>query len=456
MLKRILFTHLAFRIFANDSKFFLLMRFLKISLNNIEQKTLRLHVWYSVIEGFIAGILALNEFVFIKSLKGNNYQLGLLFQFSVILYVFLIFLNEILKRIKDKKKLLRYTAVITRLPLVLLFFFPKSVQLINSQPFYHFVFLGIFFIYYMAMPIIYPNINLFLKNSYRDEHFGRLYGYATSLNKIVMLIVTFLYGILLDIDNFAFTYILPLVAVGGIISVYLLSLIDFNTQNIIIEKKEAFSKSVKKSFNTMISILKKNKPYLHFEIGFMFYGFAFMISITVITIYFDKALHLNYSSVAFYKNVYNIISIALIPYFGKLIDKIDPRKFAVITWTSIMLFIFSLSLTEFFPQNVEIYGVRLYYMMIPYLIFHSIFAATMALLWSIGSAYFCEKNQAGDYQSVHLSLTGLRAVFAPTSGVIIYELFGFFTTFMLAIAALLIAIILMFWSYNKDKVVKYQ
>lgn len=431
------------------------MRFLKITLNKIEQKTLNLHVWYSVIEGFIAGILALNEFVFIKSLKGNNYQLGLLFQFSVILYVFLIFLNEVLKRIKDKKKLLRFTAIITRLPLVLLLFFPKSAQEIISQPFYHFIFLGIFFVYYMAMPIIYPNINLFLKNSYRNEHFGRLYGYATSVNKIVMLVVTFLYGILLDYDGFAFTYVFPFVAIGGIISVYLLSLIDYDVENAVVEVKEAFLVSIKRSFNNMIGILKKNKAYLHFEIGFMFYGFAFMISITVITIYFDKALHLNYSSVAFYKNIYNIISIALLPFFGKLIDKIDPRKFAIITWISIMLFILSLALTDFFPQHFYIYKIKIYYTMIPYLIFHSIFAATMALLWSIGSAYFCEKKQAGDYQSVHLSLTGLRAVFAPTSGVIIYELFGFFVTFMLAIAALLIAIILMFWSYHKDKVVKY-
>ena len=320
------------------------MRFLSISLTPTEKKTLNLHVWYSVIEGFIAGILALNEFVFIKSLKGNNYQLGLLFQFSVILYVFLIFLNEILKRINDKKKLLRYTAIITRLPLVLLFFFPHSAQQIANQPFYHFIFLGIFFVYYMAMPIIYPNINLFLKNSYRNEHFGRLYGFATSINKFVMLIVTFLYGFLLDIDNYAFTYIFPLVAIGGIISVYLLSLIDYDVYNDVIETKEAFMTSVKKSLNNMIGILKRNKAYLHFEIGFMFYGFAFMISITVITIYFDKALNLNYSSVAFYKNIYNIISIALLPYFGKLIDKIDPRKFAVITFASILLFILSLSL----------------------------------------------------------------------------------------------------------------
>jgi MFS family permease len=217
--------------------------------------------------------------------------------------------------------------------------------------------------------------------------------------------------------------------------------------------KESFIQSVKKSFTNMVSILKNNKPYLHFEAGFMIYGFAFMISVTVITIYFDKALHLNYSSVAFYKNIYNIIAIALLPFFSKLIDRIDPRKFAMITFASILLFILSLALTDFFPQHIEIYGIKLYYTMIPYLIFQSIFAATMSLLWSIGSAYFCKSSEAGDYQSVHLSLTGLRAVFAPTSGVIIYELFGFFTTFMLAIGALIIAISLMYWSYQRDKVV---
>ncbi len=429
------------------------MNFINLTLNELEKKTLRLHVWYSAIEGFIVGILALNEFVFIKSLKGNNYQLGLLFQFSAVLYVFLIFLNEILKRVKDKKKLLRYTALFTRLPLILLLFFPHTSQGIAAEPFFHILFLAIFFVYYAGMPIIYPNINLFLKNAYRNEHFGRLYGFATALNKVVMLIATLLYGILLDVDNFAFTYIFPIVAIMGVVSVYLLSMIDFKEDSTVVLIKESFLKSVKKSFSSMLAILKKNKPYLHFEVGFMIYGFAFMISVTVITIYFDKALHLNYSSVAFYKNIYNIIAIALLPFFSKLIDRIDPRKFAIITFASIMLFILSLALTDFFPQNVEIFGIKLYYTMIPYLLFQSIFAATMSLLWSIGSAYFCRSSEAGDYQSLHLSLTGLRAVFAPTSGVIIYELFGFFTTFMLAVVALLIAICLMFWSYRRDKVV---
>jgi len=431
------------------------MGIFKLSLNEKEKKTFKIHLWYSLIEGFILGILALNEYVFIKSLNGNNYQLGLLFQFSVVLYVFLIFLNEFLKRFKNKKLLLRTTAIITRLPLLLLIFFPKTPEEINTQPFYHYLFLAIFFFYYMAMPIIFPNINLFLKNAYSNQNFGQLYGWATTLNKIVILIITFIYGFLLDIDNFAFTYVYPFVGILGIISVFLFSLIEYFPSENDFTPKESFLSSVKRSYRNMIYILINNKPYLHFEIGFMFYGFAFMISATVITIYFEKALHLNYSSVAFYKNFYNIVAILLLPYFAKLIGKIDPRKFAIITFSSILMFIFSLSLTDFFPHRFEIFGITIYYTMIPYLLFHSVFAATMSLLWSIGSAYFCEKKLAGDYQSVHLSLTGLRAVFAPTSGVIIYELFGFFPTFMLAIAALVIAIALMVWSQKNDKLLNF-
>ena len=71
------------------------------------------------------------------------------------------------------------------------------------------------------------------------------------------------------------------------------------------------------------------------------------------------------------------------------------------------------------------------------------------LLWNIGSAYFCSSNEVNDYQAVHMSLTGIRALFAPTSGVVIYELFGFMATFAAAIGTLVVAIAIMYWSYRK-------
>lgn len=80
------------------------MELLKTShLNPREKSAFRLHMLYSILEGIVLGVLALNEFVFIKSLKGSNFELGILFQFSVVVYTGLIFINEFLRRIRSKK-----------------------------------------------------------------------------------------------------------------------------------------------------------------------------------------------------------------------------------------------------------------------------------------------------------------------------------------------------------------
>jgi len=62
------------------------MKLNKLELSSGEKKVFKIHLIYSIIEGLIAGVLALNEFVLIKSLKGTDYQIGMLFQFSVIVF----------------------------------------------------------------------------------------------------------------------------------------------------------------------------------------------------------------------------------------------------------------------------------------------------------------------------------------------------------------------------------
>ncbi|PLX11428.1 MAG: hypothetical protein C0598_08195 [Marinilabiliales bacterium] len=313
-LKRAIYQY-TFHIFAKKSgKLFNVLRL----LNEREKITFKLHLLYMLIEGIVLGVLALNEFVFLKSINGSNYQLGLLFQFSMIVFLFLILINEFLKRVKNRKRLLRATAILSRLPLLLIFFFPRNAEAYDS-PVYHLIYLGLFLIYFAGNLVIYPNINYLLKGNYTHSNFGKLYSYSTSLNKIVMLLVTFIYGYLLDIDNYVFTYILPITGFLAIISVYVLSLIPQPLEKNVTTPSSGIFKAVSSSIKEMKDILKTNVPYRHFEVGFMLYGFAFMISVTVITIYFYDGLNLNYSSVAFYRNAYNILAIILLPYFGKLL-----------------------------------------------------------------------------------------------------------------------------------------
>jgi len=419
-------------------------------LNAIERKAFRLHMIYSALEGIILGVLALNEYVFIHSLRGSNYQLAFLFQFSVVLFIFLIVFNQFRKRIGNKRKMLQITGLLTRLPLLLLFIIPANESALEGQSIWHYLFMFVFLIYFFGNIIIFPAINVLLKTNYKHEHFGKLYSYATSLNKIIILLATFAYGLLLDADNFAFRYVFPFIGLLGVLSLFILAGIDYSK----VSQPPAalsFRESVKESLRTTVNILKFNKPYRHFEIGFMFYGFSFMISVTIINIFFEDALHLNYTSVAFYKNSYNILAIMLLPFFGKLLTNIDPRRFASITFGALFLYITFLLATEFYQGYFEFFGIKVYYMLIFSFFFYGIFAATMALLWFIGSAYFCKPEEADDYQSVHLSLTGVRSLFAPLLGVYFYELLGFTGTFLITMATLLIAMWLMRWSYRRDK-----
>ncbi|MFC2128397.1 MFS transporter [Bacteroidota bacterium] len=423
----------------------------KLNLGKEEKITFKIHFVYSIIEGIIAGVLALNEFVLIKSLKGTDYQIGILFQLSVIVLIISIVFNELLKNFKNKKKLLRIIGIITRMPLVLLIFFPKDMAILANSSTYQIFFLAVFLIYFLANPFIFPTINLFLKNSYQHSNFGKLYSWSTTANKVVMLVATLLFGILLDYDNYAYVYVYPSLAVLGIISIFLLSRIKFKSNEDVI-KKQSIKYSIIDSGKNMLRIIKTNKPYRDFEIGFMLYGFAWMTTVAVITIFFDKVLHLNYSSVAFYKNSYNIIAIFLLPVFGKLIGKIDPRKFAIYTFLFLLLHLFFLALTQFFSFNFEFLGIKVYYSLIVAYISYGLFAATMALLWFIGSAYFCKDKEAAHYQSIHLTLTGVRGLFAPLLGVLFYKLIGFTGAFLIGILFLAIAMFIMYLSMKRDKI----
>lgn len=404
-------------------------------------------MFYSSIEGVAAGALILTEFIFIKSLKGSNVQLAFLFQFSMVVFLFAMVANEIMRRYPDRRKLLRGIAIASKLPLVALAFFPDVSHQNGLPGIYHTIFLAIFLLYFVSKIAVIPSINQYLKGNYRHENFGRLFGYSVTAQKAAMLGATFAAGLLLDWNPNSYKVFYPVVGVMAIVSIFQLTKIKF------VQKEEKIStplwQSLQQSFQRIFKILRHNKPFRHLEMGFMLYGFAWMSTHAVITIFYESALHLNYSSVAFYKNAFNLVAIAFLPFFGRFIGKRDPRRFAIITFGSLMLFILFTALTEYFSGHIEIVGIKIYYMLMVAVFFNGLFMGSMPILWGIGSSYFCEPEEAADYQSVHLFLTGLRAVFAPIIGIKLYEWFGFSITYSSGIVFLLLAIFLMIWSEKR-------
>ena len=426
-------------------------RFVK-DLNKNELKSFKLHLVFSIIDGLIRGALILNEFVFVKSLNGSSYQLSFLFQSSVIVLLLSIIFNELIFRSKNKRKLLRKAGFLTHLPMLALLFFPRNPEVYAVDSIYHYIFLFIFFTYYISYPITLPTINLFLKNAYSKDNFGKLYSISTSVRQVLQMVIIFLFGWLLDFDNYSFTYIMPILGILGFMSIIMLTRIDY-IQKTVPDIAGGIITSSIDSVKKLFKILKTNKAYFDYEVGFMFYGFAFMSTKAVIILFYYEVLVLNYSSVAFYQNVYNIVAILIIPFFGKLIGKMDPRKFTIYAFLAMAGYILFIAISEFDPLFYEIWNLKIYASLIVSTIFYGLFISTMTLSWNIGSSYFCSDQEAGDYQSVHLFLTGIRGVFAPVIGIVLYELFGFTLTFSIAILMLILASFFMRWSYKNRQVI---
>lgn len=420
-----------------------------LSLTLRERIAFRLHLAYSFIEGIILGVIALNEFVFLKSLAGKPVQLAFLFQFSMLVFLLSAFVNRLLSNARKTRFLIRISVIVTRLPMLIFLVFPSEITQHNQ--FYGYLFLGTFFIYYLANPLIYPNINYFLKNSYQHHNFGFLYSMSTSFNKLIMLVVTFVYGLLLDHDPMVFRFVLPVIGILGIFSAYILTLIPFKEKISNIDLSQPVSRGfISSALKEMYVTLRSNHSFFLFQIAFMFYGLSFMIGTPSINIFYKEILDLNYSSVAFYRNVYNIVAIAALPFMGRFLGRAGPMRFATLTFSSLLLYFLFVILTGKYPVYFHFFNMKIFHVMLIALIFHGFFASTMSLLWNIGSAYFGKDQDAARFQNVHLFLTGVRAIPAPLLGIWIYEQWGYMACFSATIMLLVIGIFVVRISLRKE------
>lgn len=416
-------------------------------INLREKISFRFFFLYSILEGVLDGVFLLNSYVFVKTLHGSKWQLGILFQVMIGLYLFSIVAKELTDRIKNKKRMLLWVGISTRLPLLIFFLFPEN----HSQTsVFNYTFLAIFLVFYSSRMIFFPSINMFLRKTFSDENFGKLFGYATTAKKITIMICTYLLGLLYDYNPFLYKYVYPALGILGIASIILFVQIPAKIPFEAI-KKENMLISIKKSVQKMFALFKKNKAFARFETGFMLYGIAFMVTQPLIAIYFDEVLKASYSSFAFYQYYANLVAIATLPFLGKFIQRIDPRIFGILCYSSIFLFLLFFISTNYFQFSFLFAGTKLHASLLISFFFHGLFLSTMSLLYSIGSSYFCPAKEAYHYQSIHLTLTGVRALIFPLIGVMLLEKFGFETGFAVALIALIASIIVLSLSYQKHK-----
>lgn len=421
-------------------------------LTRNERRTFILHLSYSLIDGLLLGFFSLNEFVFKKNFDPGNLKLSMLFQLSVLVLPFSIFFTNFFEKVKNKKRLLYQIGLSTRAPLLLFLLFPvlrnHGVPVGLMQD----IFLLIFLMFYFATPFTIPLINQLLKANYGAEKMGKLYSYSWSVNMFTQLLTVLFFGKILDAFPSAYLYIYPVLGVLAMISIRLISMIRSDT----VEKdyeKIGLLHSWKSTFDETYNILKNNRAFLHFQIGLMIYGIAFLMNLSIVTLYLNDKLGLSYSEAAGYKSTALIVSILTFPLFGVLLDRKDPRRFSRISYLLAATYFLLLIIGVFFPATLVLGDMRIFMTIAVAYLIYGLFQSSMTILWGIGSSYFTTPDNAGTYQSIHCTLTGIRGIMAPFAGTILYTLgsyyspeAGYMTSFGMAIALLVASVWFMGYS----------
>lgn len=422
---------------------------LRLRLGLRERITFRLHLAYAACDGLSLGILALNEFILLKSLHCTDMQVAILFQIATVPMLLSTVLTGYISRVRNIRAALRRMAWITRAPLFLFLLFPAA-PVANGWAWAH---LALFAFYYMASPFILPSINVFTRANYSALRFGRLFSLAQSTTQLFTFGATIVTGVLLRWDNGAFRYLLPALGVAGLIGIYAITAapVRFGPREIRNpgngpSRWAAAGATLRQAYE----ILKGDRNFTFFQAGMMSYGIGFHMALGVVAIFLQDYLKLKYDAIAIIKNIPVLLSIVTYPLIGSFMDKRDPHTVAAVTYVFCICYFLLLLLTYWMPNAWMVRGWSI--PLVSAFVFYGIFAAGIGLVWTIGSSYFAPLGMAGTYHGIHISLTGIRGLIAPPLGILIYQKGGFAAAFTICLLLQVIAIIIQRYSRHPPRI----
>lgn len=398
-----------------------------LKLNHRERHTFYFALSSYLLNGITLGILILQEVVLKKTLLGTPLEITLLTMVAPFSNFFSIYFSRIIKTDPNKKRLFLLIGIIGRMSLVVIAFVHSAIP-----------FLIVLAVFYIFNAFLNPLMSSLMQVNIGKDKRGKLFGYMNSVSTMASIIISFTAGKLLDIDDNMFRMLFAFAGIIGFVSMYFLSRIRFRKKLMIDGGLKSGTFNILYPFRNMIHIYSNDRRYLFFEIAFFVYGMGFLVILPALPIYFVDIMEMDYSQISMAKGVIGQIFMVLImPFVGSLHDRTNPVVFSAITFFILAFYPIILLLA---PGNTMVNPVHVVYL--GFLIYSFAMSAVI-IVWNLGSIYFAGHRNSSDYQSIHVTMTGIRGLIAPLVGYAVIKLFGVMQVFMLSSVFFFIASFLM-------------
>lgn len=406
----------------------------------LEKRTFSLHLVSNVFMGLSFGILMLQDVILKKSLLATDFEVTILIFLTSSAFIFSIYGTEIINRSSDPARTIVVMAWLSR---IFLFIIP----LFESPAFFVFCIAAMSYL----DSLIKPYWNAVFKHNYPESRRSTLYSYASSLYTIIVLVVTTFLGYLLDINYKLYKILFPVAGLFDVLSYMSLAKMVRMGQSL----KLYHTGSVRGGLSlrllkdiavvpviNMLKIFKSNRPFFRFEGYFFLYGMAFMIASPAVPIYLVEDLGLTYSPISIAKGlVFYTATILFTPVMGRLHGSGNPTRFCGFLFLFLLFYPLSMMGIKYVPGALSFItpDMMLYF---TYFMFGMLMSG-ITMAWNLSSIYYAPHLQEANYQSVHITLTGVRGLFSPFIGYLILRYVSIEATFFVSSAIFLLAGVMM-------------
>ncbi len=383
---------------------------------NVYRTTVSMLMLSALFNGVFNGFTGIQDIIARKAFNALDWQLMVLTMMWPVTNFLSIWWGKILEQSSNKAKFFWAVAILGRLSLLLAYF----VTSMN-------IYLLIFGLVSFFNGILSPASNSIYQSNLPHDR-SKVFGYTMSIASLMSMIFAWISGRYLDSSEANLKLIFIFVSLAGFISASVLSFIKIDDNKVTYQKKmpkkEFFLTPLRRAFQ----LLKTNKPYAHFQRDFTLYGFGFLSLAPVIPIFMVDNLNLNYTHSFISKGILAQIGFLILsPIFGRLHDNFHPFKFASYSFGAIALFPLLLIITGLFT-NVVYSLIAIYFTFLIY----GFAMSGVNMAWNMSSIHFAGNEDASMYQSLHITITGIRGLFAPVLGILAKNYLGIYGAFFMS------------------------
>jgi MFS family permease len=404
----------------------------------------------SFFHGFVMSSFQVQDIIAKKALHVLDWQLTILVMLWPLSNLFSIWWGKILEHSHSLSRYFILAGIFGRLVLVLMLWVTNFYQ-----------YLGIVILLFSFNAFISPAQNSILQTNIQRQNRGNVFGYTASLVTLVSMIFSLVAGTLLDIDENWFRYFFALVGILGLLHSIVMARIKLKKTHVPEKAFLSWQEVFFKPITRMIEVFKRNKNFAIFQRNYFIYGISYMILLPAIPKYLVETLQMGYSQTFLAKGILSQAGILILaPIAGRIFDKKNPAFFAALSYAVLSLYPITLLVSLYHAGTV----ISHYIVYLAFL-FYGVAMSGIVISWNISSIQFAGDEDVSMYQSVHVTLTGLRGVFAPFLGLFIMELLGIKAVFIVAIFLFLLASLLSFhlfirmddrsWKCTYNQVVVY-